>query len=142
MDANKLIYKFIPFNKYALLTILNRELYFSDPKLLNDPIDCLHNVKVKNLNKLNTVDLLPLVKKHKSTITWNTNLADEEIAEHCLKDDRYLLTLIIQDIRLKTKGKYGICSFSTSNNDQKLWSHYADSSRGICLIFDKDELIK
>jgi len=132
----------MPFNKYALLTILNRELYFSNPKLLNDPIDCLHNVKVTNLSKLTTNDLLPLVKKHKSSITWNTKLADDEIAKHCLKENDSLLRLIIQDIRLKTKSKYGICSFSTSNKDQRLWSHYADSSKGICLVFEKAELLK
>ena len=37
--------------------------------------------------------------------------------------------------------KYRICSFSAVNNNPLLWSHYADSHQGFCLIFDADNEI-
>lgn len=35
----------------------------------------------------------------------------------------------------------GICSFSEYNNSLKMWGHYADKLKGICLEFDTDKSI-
>jgi hypothetical protein len=137
---NKYLYKFMPFNKNALMIILRHELYFASPDKLNDPIDCLHNIRIKNLSDLKEDDIIPMISKNRSFITWRVDLSDSEIAKHLVEDQLALLNLIIQIIRIKTYNKIGVCSFSNAYKDQRLWSHYADSSYGLCLVFDKELL--
>jgi hypothetical protein len=37
----------------------------------------------------------------------------------------------------------GVCCFSSEIKDRnQMWCHYADEARGLCLVFDKEELIK
>jgi hypothetical protein len=141
MDKRDFIYKFMPFNKNALLTIMKHELYFASPNKLNDPIDCLHNIKIKNYSSLNIKDILPLIQNNRNFITWDDSKSNEQIAEDYLNDDQNLLGLIIHVIKEKND-KIGVCSFSNEKLDQRLWSHYGDSSKGICLVFDKEKLIK
>lgn len=130
----------MPFNKNALLTILKQELYFASPGSLNDPIDCLHNIKIKNYDSLNLKDIIPLIEKNRTYITWDTSKSNEQIATDYLNSDQLLLGLIIHLINEKNSDNVGICSFSREKLDQRLWSHYADSSKGLCLVFDKEKL--
>jgi len=34
------LYKYQPFDKYALINLIKRQLYFSKPENFNDPFDC------------------------------------------------------------------------------------------------------
>jgi hypothetical protein len=141
MKEQEYLYKFMPFNKNALLTILKHELYFASPNILNDPIDCLHNIKIKNYDSLRVEDIIALIETNRTFITWDDQLSNQKIAEDFLKDDQLLLGLIIHLIREKNKDKIGVCSFSREKLDQRLWSHYADSTKGLCLVFNKDLLV-
>jgi len=131
----------MPFNKFSLLALINHSLYFANPNSLNDPIDCTHNIKIKNLSKLTVTDIISLISKNRSILTWNKKLTDDQISKDCLADTQLLITLLIHLIREIGKKKIGICSFSTIYDDQRLWSHYADSSKGMCIVFDKNLLV-
>ena len=54
--------------------------------------------------------------------------------------------LLLADIQKRRQqmnqriSQYGVSCFSKSCNIPKMWAHYADRNRGVCLCFDLDEL--
>ena len=48
----------------------------------------------------------------------------------------------LEEHKKEIRKTYGICSFSRIHSHILLWSHYADGAKGICLVFNRKELIK
>jgi len=134
-----LIYKFMPFSIFALQLLINKNLYFANPKFLNDPLDCYTDVKVKNRNLLSQEDIdilfrnnyfLPMsIKFYKHNMSLFKDLSMQKAL---VKD------LFVHD----TNEFYGIASFSFTISNDLLWSHYSDGAKGLCVAFNKDELLR
>lgn len=43
------------------------------------------------------------------------------------------------DLIINGTKEFGICCFSETNNNIHMWSHYADSHKGICIEYDSSE---
>lgn len=43
------------------------------------------------------------------------------------------------DLIINSTKEFGICCFSKTNNNIHMWSHYADSHKGICIEYDSSE---
>lgn len=48
----------------------------------------------------------------------------------------HLLHKIVNDAARITFNKSGVCCFTTDHENILMWSHYADSHKGICMKFD------
>jgi len=48
-----LFFKFMPFNLFALETIINNTLYFCKANMLNDPLDCEFKLEIVNIERFN-----------------------------------------------------------------------------------------
>jgi len=134
----ELLFKFMPLNLFSLQTIINNTLYFNKPDLLNDPLDCQFEIQISNLNNFSkkTVDFI----KAKRSI-WNQKL-DSIFKNVMLYNNQELQKEFLTEFcRFDFNENHGICSFSQSMNDNLLWSHYANKAKGICIVFNKSELV-
>jgi len=64
-----ILYKYKPFNVWALDIIVNNELYLADPKELNDPMDCAILIDEKR-EELPTA-ICSLSKKNNDYLMWS-----------------------------------------------------------------------
>lgn len=104
-------------NTYKIF--VNKKLHFSAPKDFNDPFDCKINASISN-----------------------TDVFAQSFAKCGSNEDVKLVIENGYDINNtidKVLNSKGICSFSKKKDNILMWSHYADSHRGICLEFDITE---
>ncbi|MGY3855285.1 DUF2971 domain-containing protein [Aeromonas aquatilis] len=124
------IYKYFPINQYTLATFLNKKIWFSFPQDFNDPFDCQINAD---------------------------KTCSEASCEQCRyaygpQCDQFLYALrqltLDQRIDIKQVAKstndqlerVGVSCFSKNKYNILMWSHYADSHKGICVEFEQDTL--
>lgn len=112
--------------------LISNQLYFSSINQFNDPYDC--HFTLKDLPSYETFELF-----------WKQFLSDKEKYKTFLDQYKEDPEKCISPILGALKGLlnyYGICCFAESKENFLMWSHYADSHRGVCLGFDYDELTK
>jgi len=115
--GNNFIFKFMPLNRFALESLINKQLFFSDPNYQNDPLEAHYILDISLVKNAPYKDWQEEEQIEWAKTTWANILINNRI-----------------------KDKIGICCFSENVYEYLLWSHYADGSKGICLIFDKKRL--
>jgi Protein of unknown function (DUF2971) len=115
-------------------------LYFSKPSNFNDPWDCRPFFDKAGLDDCN---------EYERTVRWfvncdrksNTLLSSEELSrrEQEIRKNRKLLEYFIDqmsaDMERAIQEQYRVYCLSTHPDSTLMWSHYADSCKGICLEF-------
>jgi len=125
----------MPFSLNALKTLIKKELWFGKPNILNDPFEC--HFKLEFTGELPNDDYLK--NYYKDTLKIN-HAIPERIHRNKSNVD-FLLKDIEGSLHERIISDIGICSFTKKNNDTKMWSQYANSHKGICLVFDNNELL-
>lgn len=119
--------------------ITRHEVYFASRSQFNDPFDCKFITVWEGSENEKTAFAAELAAK------WYPNASEEKLQAVTLKfvsefsgPDRTDHALADQS-QLVQEGtrRIGIFSLSEVNNDILMWSHYADSHRGICLEFSE-----
>lgn len=134
MTNKNIIYKYAPFSLNTLKLLVKRELWLGYPYNLNDPFEgeCIlkYNGQLPNDNFLE--------KFYKNELSFSLLFIQERIKEIKKNANEFErdLSFYLKE-RLKSDG---VSSFSLVPDDIKMWSYYADSHKGICLIFDKTQL--
>ena len=114
-------------NINAIRLLVTGHFYLASPNSLNDPFESEFEFeKMENLPDIKFLQKIFVNKK------INVDKINQDNFYIYLKE---LLKDILED-------EYGITCFSEVNDDILMWSHYADSHRGICLEFDRDKLSK
>lgn len=119
----------------------HNELYFPSPVNLNDPLECRPLIKVGDLSdkyykeKYVSYSLKIMVKGGN---TADPSEISKWLEAHTQKEAEEKCGQITEILRADLIEKYRICSFSAINNNPLLWSHYADSHQGFCLVFNAD----
>lgn len=123
-----ILYKYFPCNEYTYQSLVLRGLWCHTYEYMNDPFECLaildREFKIKDLN---------IFRKIVSTSNerrWKIVGSSE--------DDK--LTNLLNDLRKKLISKYAFCSLSENPRDVLMWSHYANSHKGIVVGFEFPEL--
>jgi hypothetical protein len=106
-------YSFRKINEYSLDDLKNSQITVSNPTEFNDPFDCLfyHFIKEK---KDSLFDNRALIKSF------------EKIRIRCFVSESFLNRSTLQYENRKTKPVI----------DVLMWSHYADSHKGICVLYN------
>ncbi len=129
----KTVYKFCSININTIKSLVNSELWFGNPLHFNDPLDCCINIKFSGT--LEGVDLENFYEDYNrimpEKVEINSKLTlvgvDETIFENDYKNfydycaKRYL----------------GMTCFSKEYEQPLMWSHYADSHKGLVLMFNQ-----
>ncbi len=120
------LYKYRPLNKNTLCALANNYFYFTRLPKLNDPFDSKLNLSI---SKDKNIIKKWIIKMSKENLTKDQ--IDANIEEIVNKGDD-----IFNSEFLTINDKISILSFSKLNSDIVIWSHYADSYKGICLEFE------
>jgi hypothetical protein len=105
------IFRYRPVNDFLWQELELAQFYCCSPLALNDPFDC--------------------------RIDWDASL-ERALASPKMTDGRrkQLSTLREKFLAGDPPSEAGVCCFTCKANDAKMWSHYADSHRGVCLLYE------
>jgi len=121
-------FKYVNLNDGVEYILKNNTFKFTDPEEFNDPFDC-------NERMIDIVISPEIEKKFIIEAGKNHNLPRAEIRKQLnrIGDRRQYQQA------LKTKKKdFKVSCFSEIDDDVLMWSHYADSHKGICIGFNLD----
>ncbi|MBT6050080.1 MAG: DUF2971 domain-containing protein [Candidatus Scalindua sp.] len=121
-DIPSVLYKYSAFSANSIASLINKRIWFADPRSFNDPFDCCFSILGSSPKKLKMPASLgtEIMVEH-----FNANLKGEEYDSQ--KEYRYKLEKALIDI--------GVLCLSSSNDNMLMWSHYADNHQGFCLGF-------
>lgn len=141
LESGKYLFKYCKFDVNVLQIIINKTLYFSAPDKLNDPLDSDFELRIKNPENFSETTL--------DIIRYSGFAFREELRAFLKKPsssmiNRERLKILLEEFFNYMQDTYlGICSFSTKKNSSNLlWSHYANEAKGLCLVFDREQLIQ
>lgn len=125
--------------KWVEKMVCEHEAYFAAPSSFNDPFDCAPSFSFEGTDEQVAADYLRISRK------FNRHWSDEELR----RDAQDLLADPERDPRtptvrariqaahaLRIRNEVGVFCVTPHPNNVLMWSHYADSHRGVCLEFD------
>ncbi len=118
-----MLYKYADINdNFTINNLINNQLGFNRIENFNDPFDT--NPKL-DIDKNDII---------------SANISDE-LKKTCLSLPKsQVIDIAFEGIRKPSfTDKYGVTCFSKTNDNILMWSHYANSHKGICLGFDLNE---
>ena len=126
------LYKYRSVNKCLKRIIFDQEIYFASPTEFNDPFDCYPRITYyRDHSKQHKFFLNELIREQPDKAVPEL----DKIARLMI-DSSYWADESIRDNFHKTVQNYGIFSMAQKNDNLLMWSHYADSHKGVCLEFD------
>lgn len=141
LESGKYLFKFCKFDVNALQIIINKTLYFCAPNKLNDPLDSSFDLEIENPENF-SAKTREYIRHPGFPINERVKFLVRDVGLEMGEVDKQkeLLKEFINDMQNRF---VGICSFSTRAFDQNtMWSHYANEAKGVCLVFDKEQLTK
>jgi hypothetical protein len=137
-------YKFMPF-KY-LGSLSTSEIFMSDPEGFNDPYDI--KIEIENLTDRSPFGNEETLRQAFSTLFS----ANTSVAEFWYYDEAFVETLnawiagqthygeVIQGFKRRSK-EFGVSCFAQDWDVPLMWSHYADSHRGMCIEYQVNPMM-
>ena len=130
-NNKNLIYKYAPVNGYTLKNLILKKLWFNQVNQVNDVQEGL----ITFVNP----DFKPS-KKAIANFIKKYNL-EKDYVNNFLKNFDFV-RFYRRHWRVFEISKYRISCFSKNNNGPLMWAHYADRHKGICLVYDRNILLK
>jgi len=143
------LYKFRSFNVNSLRLLTQAEIYYSNPRGFNDPLDCNPTIKV-DVNRTSLVRLCYKMLQKTGANKEKTTDIINDLRYMSTEDGDYVATTEIDFkerladkikgvLDAEMKGK-GVFSLSERWDSPLMWSHYADEHRGFCLEYDTTQI--
>jgi hypothetical protein len=135
------LYKFLRFNdehpERLRHLLVKKRLYLSPSRDLNDPFECRPHWSWPNsASQAKAIrDRLIKVARRNGAKTRDA----ERYASRSISN-KELFSKTIKDVIAKNFGIARLCSFTSSIDNILLWSHYANSHKGLCIEFDAEQL--
>lgn len=120
-------------------SILHNEVFFAPASAFNDPFELKPVFSLDASRERQREDFIRLSKKYDPGLTEQEHEAeaDRVMATSMAPENINLTRSAIQELHSRAiTESVGIYCVSTKNYDILMWSHYADSHRGICLEFE------
>ena len=106
-----MLFQYKMINEYFWNQLILSALYCAKPNELNDPFDC--------------------------SIDWNTALTKAISNKNIIEYHRQILEKIYEGFKAYNPClNVGVSCFTNNCESPLMWSHYADSHRGVCLAYD------
>ncbi|WPC76102.1 DUF2971 domain-containing protein [Vibrio porteresiae] len=139
------LYKYRKFSEFLIRELCASEIYYSDPKQFNDPLDCspilIDDLPEHKIEDLCVKMLLKNVGKNEADSkikSFRYYSTQYDSLEEQRKSYFYQLKQEIKSQLDNIMKNLGVLSLSGKCDSPLMWSHYADEHRGICLEFDMD----
>jgi len=128
------IYRMMKINQYLFDTLNNNEIWFSAPKDFNDPFDCDININIEGTKQEE-------IQEYFQKYLLNTIPYDKRLTLENKKITIPVFERLINDAAKRIINRKGIACFLSNKDNILMWSHYADSHKGVCLTYSiKDDL--
>lgn len=126
-----MLYKYRPINKNTIESLINNSLHFSSPSEFNDPFDTNIPVIFDGSSKEQIRDFF-LRDKY---------VVPGFVVQDVFSNENEVLRKKMVDLLNKNDSQHfyrnaSMCCFSKNNTNILMWSHYADSHKGIVLGFE------
>lgn len=118
----------------AVKAICENKLYFPSPLKFNDPFDSKPLVTSEELTDQDWEKILRKQFQKLVPVEFENRKVRDLIGLGLHKKIEIRRKIVDENLE-----KIGICSFSKSNNDILMWSHYSNGHRGYCLEFDPNK---
>lgn len=123
-----MLYKYYPINTNTINSLSERGLWCHYPSQMNDPFECLTIIE----RKFNAEEL-------DSLRSYFSKAKTEDLRKLAhLNNEK--LSLLFNRYRAECVKKFTFCALTENAFDILMWSHYADSHKGICVGFEFNEL--
>ena len=118
--------------------VLHDEIFFASPRTFNDPFDLKLSFSLTASPQQQREDFLRLSRKYQPNLSETEHQveANRVVSMPLNADNIATTTTLIQFLHAEALTNVGVFCVSTKRDDILMWSHYADSHRGICLEFD------
>lgn len=140
------LYKYRPFGVSSLRALCDGEVYYSDPKEFNDPLDCsptlINDVELDELESLCHKMIMNKSGKESAdkeiqnyrylSTEYGDYKVDKEVAAYYV---RMIADEVKRQLDLIMKSR-GVFSLASQWDSPLMWSHYADQHKGICIEYD------
>src|SRR5688572_5972700 len=137
------LYKYRRFDAMALRLLSQGEVYYSDPRQFNDPMDCDPSIEIDvELDTLEKVcyqfllgsqskeQAIKRMNHHRYMSTECGDFRKDQEAHDRLKWD---LAVEIKRLLEAEMARIGVFCLAGKWDSVLMWSHYADEHRGVCI---------
>jgi len=142
-EVPEYFYKYRPMNSPEMIRrveqiVLGCEIYFSPPSSFNDPFDLKPAFSFDASPERQREDYLRLSRKFQPhySESQHSEEADSVMAKTLNAENRPAAEANVQALHSFALTSVGVFCVSTKRDDILMWSHYADSHRGVCLEFN------
>jgi len=119
------LYKYTSIDSWSLDSLKNNSIHFTCPNDFNDPFDCRLNIYIDGTGNE--------WEKHKLRLQSSESI-EELKKEFLIPEDQS--ESFHTDVQKKALLTTRVSCFSERPDNMLLWSHYANSHHGICLMFE------
>lgn len=140
MDKPKYVYQYQPCEKDRLISLENRQIWFSKPSHFNDPYDCTIRIDKKEWSGDELRKIYECFRSESGNPTASDKkcLQKGQLTEEFKEKVRETLNKLF-DLRIKVmQNERGVSCFTEKFDDPLMWAHYAERHRGFCLEFNTD----
>ncbi|MBS1257632.1 MAG: hypothetical protein MAG551_00676 [Candidatus Scalindua arabica] len=116
------LYKYSTLSANSISSLINKTVWFADPRSFNDPFDCRFDI----LESLPKSFKMP-AKIGVEIMAEKFNACKNAEENNTIKEYRKKLEKALTEI--------GVLCLAGSNDNMLMWSHYADKHKGFCLGF-------
>lgn len=143
MSIPQELFKYRNFEKYTILSLLNKGLWIPKPAQLNDPFDNQFKIQSSEISKDEFMKSYETFQHwHLNKYKKNINYNDFDLLFTNDKPNAHL-SKKVSDFKLywnSSSEKMGVLSLSSDPSNITMWSHYADNHQGICIGYDPKKL--
>jgi hypothetical protein len=137
-----ILYKYISWdNEYQRKVLTENKIFFSSASKFNDPFDSSINIQKEKIETISDSRAIEYIKK--LIKMENPSLSDEECEAQAknkydknLKNDPENIVFSHKYAQDAAYENFGIFCLSEIRHNILMWSHYANSHRGICIGFN------
>lgn len=129
------IYKYYSIDKFTIKSLINNEIFFSNPLNFNDPFEIEYLLELERLSPKQFIDFFPSELKNIDTFHVKEKefrFREKQVFNKEVKNNKHLKNAVFE--------KIGFSCFSKKNDEFLMWSHYGDKHRGICMEFNREKL--
>ncbi len=117
---------------YVKDILTNNRLYWPSPLQFNDPFDCYPIPELPKRRGDRAAYIRGAIERSNPGISQSENRRQFAAM---MRDDLAGLEAILGPAFRNRVNEMGVCSFAETGESVLMWSHYADSHRGVCLRF-------
>jgi hypothetical protein len=139
---NRYIFKYIPINENLNKLLVNNTFWFGAAAKFNDAFDSrfiFDDIK-KGISDGTKIISAYRIKYQRVYDPLGDNPGFEELSQTDISQTDQQFRGEIEEHHFQTliSPYFGVCSFSEKYEEQLMWSHYTDSYKGVCLVFDRE----